>query len=271
MSLEQKLRKLRKIIAKYNSCVIAFSGGADSTFLLKVVARVLPKDKILAVTADSVLYPKEELLFANKVAKQLGVRQRIIKTHPLRNKKFCNNLLNRCYICKKELFSKIQDIAGKSKLDFVLDASSVSDKKDFRPGSKAAKELKVRSPLIDAGFRKIDIRNASKKMGLGTWNKPSLACLASRIPYGMLISQGLLKRINKGEVYLRNSGFKQVRLRHHGSLCRIEVLKSDIPRLISKRHQLIDKFKKLGYNYVTVDLEGYRLGSLNPVHSKTNS
>lgn len=229
---------------------------------------VLPKEKILAVTACSPTYPKEELLFSKSIARSLGVRHKIIKTYELKDKRFIANPVNRCYFCKIELFTGLKGIAIKSKLNFVLDASNVSDKLDFRPGNMAKQELKIRSPLQETGFTKVDIRKLSKKLGLITWDKPSLACLASRIPYGQRISSELLGRINQAEVYLRRLGFKQVRLRHYNGLCRIEVLKNDICRLISKRNLVVDKLKKLGYNYITIDLEGYRSGSMNPALPK---
>lgn len=268
MNLQQKFSRIKKSVSRYRSCLIAFSGGVDSTLLLKIAALALPKDKILAVTANSPTYPKEELLFSKNIARRFGVRHKIIKTDELKDKKFIANPLNRCYFCKLELFTQLKKIAREYKLNFVLDASNISDKKDFRPGSIAKKELKIRSPLQEAGFTKKDIRNLSKQLGLGTWDKPSLACLASRIPYGTRISEQLLERINQAEAYLRDIGFKQVRVRHYNGLCRIEVEKSDIPRLLSKRRKIIDKLKKIGYNYVTIDLEGYRTGSLNEVIRK---
>jgi len=263
MTLRQKLNRLKKLILKYDSCLIAFSGGVDSTLLLKVASLVLPKDKILAVTAYSPTYPKEELLDSQSIARELGVRHRVIKTYELKDERFVSNPVNRCYFCKRELFSKLKYIASKFKLNFVLDGSSVSDNSDFRPGNKAKQELKVRSPLAEAGFTKEDIRKLSKLLALSTWNKPSLACLASRIPYDTRISCGLLNNVNRAETYLRKLGFKQVRLRHYNGLCRIEVAKNDIRRMVSKREKIIDGLKKIGYNYITLDLEGYRTGSLN--------
>jgi len=263
MTLRQKLNRLKKLILKYDSCLIAFSGGVDSTLLLKVASLVLPKDKILAVTAYSSTYPKEELLDSQSIARKLGVRHKVIKTYELKDERFISNPVNRCYFCKRELFSKLKALASKFKLNFVLDGSSVSDKSDFRPGNKAKQELKVRSPLAEAGFTKEDIRKLSKLLALSTWNKPSLACLASRIPYDTRISCGLLNNVNRAETYLRKLGFKQVRLRHYNGLCRIEVAKNDIRRMVSKREKIIDGLKKIGYNYITLDLEGYRTGSLN--------
>lgn len=265
MSLYSKQDKLKKLILKYRSCLIAFSGGVDSTFLLKVAATLLPKESLLAVTATSPTYPEEELIYSKKIAKLIGARHRIIRTDEVNDKKFISNPTQRCYYCKKELFKKLKAIARRNRLKFVLDASNCSDKSDFRPGNRAKKEMGVCSPLVEAGFTKDDIRKMSKRMWLPTADKPSLACLASRVPYGTAISARILERINKGEVFLRKLGFSQVRLRHYNGLCRIEVDKNDIPLLIAKRKALVDKLKKLGYNYITVDMEGYRTGSLNEV------
>jgi uncharacterized protein len=260
-----KLRRLKSILKSMDSVLVAYSGGVDSTFLLKVAQGVLPKDKLLAVTADSSTYPRGELNFSSKIAKSLGVRHTIIKTGELQNKRFASNPVNRCYFCKLELFSRLKNIAAKHKLNFVLDASNVSDKKDFRPGNRAKEKLGIRSPLEEAGFSKEDIRSLSRKLKLVTWDKPSLACLASRVPYGTKISKAILKRIDKAEAGLRKLGFKQVRVRHYNGLCRIEVAKKDINRLINKRDEAVASLKQLGYNYITIDLEGYRSGSLNEV------
>lgn len=259
-----KLRKLKSILQKMGSVLLAYSGGADSTFLLKVAADVLG-DKVLAVTADSPTYPAGELTFARGLCRALGVKHRTINTLELNNKNFARNPVNRCYFCKNELFRSLKEIARKNKINFVIDASNVSDKSDFRPGSIAKKKLGVRSPLQEAGITKEDVRRLSKKLGLVTWDKPALACLASRVPYGTRITQPLLKRIYQSEGYLKKMGFSQVRLRHYNGLCRIEVPKTEIRSLIDKGNQVIDKLKKIGYNYITVDLEGYRTGSLNEV------
>jgi len=265
MALSKKLSSLKRIISKYKSCLVAFSGGVDSAFLLKACSMALPVNKILAVTAISATYPHTELAKARKLAKEIGVRLKVIKTIELNNKKFTANPLKRCYYCKKELFTKLIYIAAKNKLNFVLDASNISDNKDYRPGNIAKKELKIESPLVKAGINKNEIRRLSRKLGISSWNKPSLACLASRIPYGTKITAGLLRRIDQAEAYLISLGFKQVRLRHYNGLCRIEVDKSNIGRLLSKRQAIVDKLKSLGYNYITLDLEGYRTGSLNEV------
>lgn len=219
----------------------------------------------MAVTANSATYPQEELLFARQFCRRLGVRHKIINTGELYNARFTVNSPQRCYFCKQKLFTRLKKIAKKNKLNFVFDAANISDKSDFRPGEKAKKELGARSPLQEAGLTKADIRYLSKKLGLQTWNKPAQACLASRIPYGTPISKHVLERIGRAENILRALKFQQVRVRHYNGLCRIEVGENEINRLLNKRQSIVDKFKKLGYNYITADLEGYRAGSLNEV------
>jgi uncharacterized protein len=268
MIMQKKLARLKRIVANMGSVLVAFSGGADSTFLLKIASIVLPKNKILAVTASSATYPKEELLFSKDMAYALGIRHKIIKTSELNNIRFSSNPVNRCYFCKKELFIRLKDIARRNKFNFVIDASNLSDIKDFRPGAKAKDEQGIRSPLEEAKITKKEVRVFSKQLGLRSWDKPALACLASRVPYGTKISSRLLTRINRAEGFLRQLGFGQVRIRHYNGLCRIEVLKQNIPALIRKRSLIMQKLKRLGYNYVTVDLEGYRTGSMNEVIRK---
>lgn len=265
-----KLKKLKAILEKMGSVLVAYSGGVDSTFLLKVAYDILG-DNVLAVTALSPTYPKEELDFSKRTAKRLGVRHKVIRTDELSNIRFASNPVNRCYFCKKELFSRLRGIARVNQMNFVADATNLSDAQDFRPGSKAKEELKIRSPLKEAGFSKNDIRRLSRRLGLSSWNKPALACLASRIPYGKKITPQILNRVNRAEQYLKRMGFKQVRLRHYNGLCRIEVNKEYIPLLVSKRSRIVQNLKRLGYNYVTVDLEGYRTGSMNPVFSKRDT
>jgi len=259
-----KLERLKDILRQMESILVAYSGGVDSALLLKVACDTLG-DKVLAVTADSPTYPAQELDFAQKIAARLGVRHKIIKTQELKDKNFIANPVNRCYFCKGELFGRLKKIARQAQLSFVVDASNIDDKKDYRPGNMAKKELNIRSPLQEAGLTKVDIRRLSKRLGLITWDKPSLACLASRVAYGIRISPGLLARIEQAETYLKRLGFRQVRLRHYNGLCRIEVLKEDVSRLIDRREKIAKKLKGLGYNYITVDLEGYRSGSLNEV------
>lgn len=268
MGIEQKLFRLKKIISDCGSVLVAFSGGADSTFLLKTALDALPKEKVLAVTAFSPVRPKEELFFSKGIARSLSAPHRIIKTYELKNKKFISNTVKRCYFCKLELFSKLKTISAKLDLNVVADGTCLSDRQDFRPGSLAGQELKIRPLLLEAGLAKEDIRRLSRMAGLITWNKPSSACLVSRIPYGTRISRALLGRIDRAEAYLKKLGFAQIRLRHYDGLCRIEVSGEDIERLIKERVRIVDRLKKIGYNYITLDLEGYRTGSLNEVMSK---
>ncbi|MFA4988151.1 MAG: ATP-dependent sacrificial sulfur transferase LarE [Candidatus Omnitrophota bacterium] len=265
MPVQSKLLRLKRILSGYGSCLVAFSGGVDSSFLLKACSLVIPEEKLLAVTAVSATYPEGEIFKARDLAKKIGVRLEVIRTSELEIAGFAGNSAQRCYFCKKELFSRMLKTAKEKGLKFVLDAGNFSDKGDYRPGEKAKKELGIKSPLCDAGITKEEVRAFSKLLGLPNWDKPSSACLASRIAYGIKITPSVLKRVGRAESYLASLGLRQVRLRHHGSLCRIETDISGIPRLMRNRAKIVDKFKKLGYNYVTLDLEGYRTGSLNEV------
>lgn len=262
---QDKLSRLKRVIRGYRSVLIAFSGGQDSALLLKACALTLPADKVLAVTAVSPTYPQSELAKAKILAKQIGARHRVIRTAELNNKQFTDNPLKRCYFCKRELFTELIALARRNQLSVVAEASSLSDRDDYRPGSIAKRQLKIKSPLVQAGLDKEDIRKLSRRLGLSSWNKPSLACLASRVPYGVSITAALLKRIDQGESYLNRLGFKQLRLRHHQDICRIEVGRDEIVKFASKHQQVVNRLKKLGYNYITLDLEGYRTGSLNEV------
>lgn len=258
-----KLKKLKKILEQMGSCLVAYSGGVDSSLLLKVARDTLGAN-VLAVTAFSETYPKQELSQAQKIAKDFGVRHLVIKTKEYNNPNFKRNPLNRCYYCKSELFYRLKNIARKNNLNYILDGSNVDDIYDFRPGELAKHRFGVRSPLREAGFKKKDIRSLSKGLNLATWDKPSLACLASRFPYGTKIDRKRLMDIDKAERFIRSLGIRQVRVRHHGELARIEVDKKDIPLLIKNyQRPITDYLKKLGYNYITLDLVGYRTGSMN--------
>jgi uncharacterized protein len=260
-----KLKRLEKNLASMDSVLIAYSGGVDSTFLLKVASDVLGNKKVLAVTAKSVTFPSWEMQLAKKMAKKFKIKQIIIETDELKNSKFVKNSKDRCYWCKKELFSKLLTIAEKEGLRYVADGANYDDIKDFRPGMKAAKELKVRSPLKEARLKKEEIREMSKNLGLPTWNKPSFACFSSRFPYGVKITKDLLQKINTAESLLRKLGLTQVRVRHHDKIARIEVYEEEIPKLIQRniREKIVSEFNKLGYLYVTIDLQGYKTGSIN--------
>lgn len=252
--------------------LIAFSGGVDSTLLVYIAHKLLP-GKVLAVTAVSETYPTRELREARVLAKKIGVKHLVINTRELKNKDFIANNAKRCYYCKKELFNKLQQLAQKYKLNYVADAANIDDLQDYRPGSKAGQELGIRHPLQEAGFTKQDIRRLSRVSGLPTWNKPALACLASRVPYGNKINTGILQKIDQAEELLRELKLLQVRVRDYGPLARIEVEPSDFRKILLNREKIIRYFKKLGYLFVTLDLAGYRMGSLNaelPVSTKSS-
>ncbi len=259
-----KLKRLKTILSDLGSVVIAFSGGVDSSFLLKATKDTLPKKNILAVTAVSDTYTHSELTQAKRFTKSLGIKHRIIFTDELKDNNFTKNPIDRCYYCKKELFKRLKDINGSS---FVIDASNIDDKKDYRPGDRAKKEFSVRSPLQEAGIDKSDIRRFSKKLGLKTWNLPSMACLASRVPYGEKIQKSTLKKITSAESFIKRSGIKQVRVRYHNNIARIEVEKKDIKRFFNQKFcdKIIRYLKSLGFRYIVLDLEGYRTGSLNEI------
>jgi len=264
-----KFKRLKDILSGLGRVVVAFSGGVDSSFLLKVARDTLPKGNVLAVTAVSETYTGSELAQAKKFAKSLGVRHKIIFTNELKDKNFTKNPVNRCYYCKKELFGQLSQIARKEGFNFVIDASNYDDLKDYRPGSLAKKEFKVKSPLMEAVFTKSDIRRYSRELKLETSDLPSMACLASRIPYGLQIRKDILKKIEMAERFIKNMGIKQVRIRYHNNIARIEVEKKDIKKFLNRKFcdKIAARLKKLGFSYVTLDLEGYRIGSLNEVLS----
>jgi uncharacterized protein len=267
--VEEKLASLKRILSNMGSVLIAFSGGVDSTFLLKVAHDLLGK-KIVAATASSETYPASELEAAKKIARKLGVKHLIIQTEELSKQDFAKNSPQRCYFCKQELFSRLNKIARRQGLNYVADASNYDDLADFRPGRQAGQELGIKSPLKEARLTKAEIRSLSHKMNLPTWNKPSLACLASRIPYGTRITREKLKRIDEGERFLKGLGIRQLRIRDHDGIARIEVAQEEMSLFWQENtaRLIIDKLKRLGYTYVTLDLEGYRPGSMNEVLEK---
>ncbi len=259
-----KFEKLKEILSEMGKVLIAFSGGVDSTFLLKVAQDVLG-DNVLAVIASSETYPEREREEAIRFAQMFNVRYMVIHTKELDNPEFSNNPPERCYFCKKELFLKLKDIADAEDIPYVLDGSNYEDTTDFRPGMKAAEELKIRSPLKEVQLLKKEIRQLSRKLDLPTWDKPSFACLSSRFPYYSEIDSISLKQIDQAEEFLRGLGFKQIRVRHHGQTARIEIESDEFPKIMKSeiRKEVVRNFRKLGYTYITLDLAGYRTGSMN--------
>jgi uncharacterized protein len=262
--MESKLEKLKNNLKKMEKVAVAFSGGLDSSFLAKIAYATL-KDNAIAITIDSPVYPGWEIEEAKKIAAEIGIQQIIVDFDHIEISGFSKNSIERCYICKKELYSMLKEIGKKNGYKIILDGSTSDDEFDYRPGIKALKELKIVSPLKDLNFNKQEIRTLSKDIGLSTWNKPSFACLATRFPYGISITKEGLEKIEKSEDFIINLGVKQFRVRYHEEIARIEVLKEDFNIILKNSDKILRYFKELGFNYVTLDIEGYRSGSLNEV------
>ncbi|MGB8958782.1 MAG: ATP-dependent sacrificial sulfur transferase LarE [Candidatus Aminicenantales bacterium] len=257
--------KLKTIIRARPKALVAFSGGVDSTLLLKVCRDVLGPANVTAVTGVSRTYTPEEKRAARRAARELGVRHVLIETDELACAAFAANPADRCYHCKRELFGRIAGLARTLGIDAFYDASNIDDLADYRPGRRATEEFGVVSPLVEAGFTKKDVRALSKRLGLATWDKPANPCLASRIPYGTPITVETLEKIQAGEKFLHGLGFPVVRLRHHGELARIEVPAADFARLLrpATARRIAGRMRALGYLWTALDVEGYRMGSLN--------
>ena len=264
LNTDQKLRALNALLESYGDVIVAFSGGVDSTFLAEAARRVLA-DKALAVTAISDSYPEREMKAAADIAKQIGIRFKTINTDELEMEGYASNPANRCYFCKTELFTKLKPIAERYRVSTIVYGAIPDDVGDYRPGMDAAKNMGIKAPLIDANLTKADIREVSKQWGLPTWDKPAFACLSSRFPYGTRITRDLLRQVDRAEQFLYDLGVRQFRVRHHEDLARIELEPTEIPNIATKsiRSKIDEHFKSLGYRYVTLDLEGYRSGSLN--------
>ena len=264
--IENKLVRLKNILKEMGTLLVAYSGGVDSTFLAVVANEVLGQ-KSLAVFANSPVSPPSEHEEAESLARKMGFRYKTINSNEMENPEFVANYPDRCYYCRKELFQTLKEIAASEGLAWIADGTNYDDLRDYRPGRRASEESGVRSPLCEAALIKDDIRRLSRERGLPTWNKPASPCLASRIPYGTPVTQDILHKIAEGERYLRSLGLRQFRLRHHGDIARIEVEEKDMASILKDgvRLETVNRIKALGYKYVSLDLVGYRSGSLNEV------
>jgi len=270
MNIQDKYRSLKQILKKLRSVVVAYSGGVDSTFLLKVAVDTLGAENVLACISAGVVEPKHVLKRAKKIARDFGVRLLTIDVDELNDPGFAANKADRCFHCKSHLCQELLDIAGKSGLKNVVFGTNIDDLADFRPGNRAMKIFGIRSPLAEAGLTKKDIRTLSRKLGLETADVPASPCLASRISYGLEITEKRLNQVEQAEDFLRRFGLVEFRVRHHDSIARIEVSPNDIPKLTTEpaRSKIVKKLKSLGFKFVTVDLQGFRSGSLNELLSE---
>ena len=262
--MREKLDRLREYLKELGSLAVGFSGGVDSTFLLYVAHKVLG-DKAIAVTQSDPSVPGRELNEAKAFCEKYGIRQFMCAAEPLKLEEYRNNSADRCYYCKRGIFTEIKKIAEDNGIAYVAEGSNIDDMGDYRPGLRAVEELEVKSPLREAGLTKYDIRMLSKEMGLPTWSKPSYACLASRFVYGEQITEEKLKMIDQAEQFLIEHGFLEERVRIHGNIARIEVPAAAITRLAAEdiRDEVYKRFKEIGFKFVTLDMQGYRLGSMN--------
>ena len=265
MILEEKTEKIKSLIREMDSTLVAFSGGVDSTLVLALSHEVLG-EKTLAVTAQSASVPNREMQASRQLAKEIGARHLVVRTEEMSNPEYRANPANRCYHCKTELYSNLKRVAEQNDISTILNGINLDDLGDYRPGIDSAREQGVRSPLVEAEFSKQDVRDLSRAMGLSIWNKPAMACLSSRIPYGQPVTAEKLSRVEQAEDLLLSFGFKQVRVRHLGTKACIELDQNEIPRYQSDesiQRSVKEKLMALGFSCVVLDPEGYRMGSLN--------
>jgi uncharacterized protein len=260
--LAKKEAELDRILLKLGGVVVAYSGGVDSAYLLFRAREVL-KERVLAVSAVSEIHPEHEKRAAAELAQALGVKHIVVHTEELNCAEFTNNPPERCYYCKREFFAKLKEIAARYGYSAIIYGANKDDEGDFRPGEKAATENGARAPLQEAGLTKEEIRELSRRAGLNTWNKPSMACFSSRFPYGEKITIEKIAKIAAAEDYLRSLGFRQLRVRYHGAIARLELEEEALLTALAKRVEIVNRLKEIGFNYIALDLEGFRSGSMN--------
>jgi uncharacterized protein len=261
--LQVKYERLKRVIAGFDSVLVAFSGGVDSTLIAKVAVDVLGRDKAIAAIAISASFGQEEERSALETVSEIGLRHVTIETSEVEDPRYAANPINRCYFCKEHVYGALVEAASAQGFQTVVDGFNAEDTADFRPGRKAGRELGVRSPLHEVGLSKEDVRALARHLGLSNWDKPQMACLSSRVEYGIQITPMILKQVDRAEAALRRMGFDDLRVRHHDKLARVEIEPNQLPRALAQRDEIIEAVKAAGYAYVTIDPEGLRHGSMN--------